>query len=88
MQRLGVCGVDEDRFWTEIRTVRNELLTEVRELRTMLTVMGERLRTVEVARENSALRNNAAPGWLIAAAGVLVSLAGVIFTLILAGRMP
>jgi hypothetical protein len=63
-------------------------LTEVRELRALFATMSERLRTVEVARENAQLRNNAAPGWLIAAAGVLVSLAGVIFTLILAGRVP
>jgi hypothetical protein len=80
--------VEDERLWTEIRTVRNELLTEVRELRTMLTVISERLRTVEVARENSALRNNALPGWLIAVAGVLVSIGGVVVTLVLAGRLP
>ena len=76
--------MDEDRFWTELRDARAELC----ELRNMIQLFAERLRTVEIARENMAIRNNSLPGWVIAGMGVAVSLGGVLITLYLSGRVP
>lgn len=75
---------DGDRFWQELRDAR----TELREMRNLLQQFSERLRTVEIARENSIIRNNSLPGWVIAAMGVAVSLGGVLVTLALSGRVP
>lgn len=76
--------VDDERFWQEIRDLR----AEVFRLRDLVTQNSERLRVVEIARENAQMRNSTLPGWLIAATGVLVSLLGVLVTLFLAGRLP
>ena len=75
---------DDDRIWQELGYLRADL----RDLRIALGALSDRLRGIEIAHENSAIRNRSLPGWVIAGMGVLVSLSGVLVTLWLSGRVP
>lgn len=79
----GEC-VEDERLWQEVRDLRAEL----RELRNMYLLFSERMRVVEIARENSQLRHTNMPGWIIAGIGVLVAAVSVLMQLWLAGRLP
>lgn len=76
--------MEDDRIWQEVRDLR----AEMRELRNLFLLHSERLRVVEVARENSQLRHTSMPGWIIAGIGVMVAVVSVAVQLWLAGRLP
>jgi len=76
--------VDDERIWTELRDLRNE----IREMRQAFSPISERLRVVEIARENSMVRQTAMPGWIIMSLSLIVSLTATIGSLWAAGRVP
>lgn len=76
--------MDDERIWERLRDLNNE----VRELRQTNTQLSERLRVLEIARENSSVRQTNMPGWVIMSIGVLVSIISTLSSLWAAGRLP
>lgn len=76
--------MEDERLWERLRDLNNE----VRELRQSNTQLSERVRVLEIARENSSLRQTQMPGLVIMSIGVLVSIISTLSSLWLAGRLP